>query len=224
MVSRFVAPLILLVLAGCNETNVPGPQPQLPAVFSFELTGWSGYYSPGVVLGPPPGTPAFVIPEGPEADGAPSIHYLTRPTFGAIGPSNLSATYEFSTTGSPILQFRLRPNNTCDGPPASVSLYFQRRGDDMSGSGEFEHYRWFSSAGAVLKEPSDVLEVPLAPAAWISVMGKTGNLAPVQFAAALANVQSIGMTFGGGCFKGHGVNVKPGSGTALFALRKFELK
>ena len=63
------------------------------------------------------------------------------------------------------------------------------------------------------------LENSLTPDQWSSVYGKTGNYdatALAGFRDALANLGHIGMTFGGGCFFGHGVNVS--GGTARFVL------
>jgi hypothetical protein len=54
---------------------------------------------------------------------------------------------------------------------------------------------------------------------WSDVIGEFGTLSATTqagFAATLASVSQIGMTFGGGCFFGHGVNVS--GGTAAFEL------
>lgn len=66
------------------------------------------------------------------------------------------------------------------------------------------------------------LAVPLRGDQWTSVFGKSGVVAPTQFAAALANVSSLGMTFGGmgGCF-GHGVYVT--GGTARWTLSSYTI-
>jgi hypothetical protein len=51
------------------------------------------------------------------------------------------------------------------------------------------------------------------------MIGEFGTLSATTqagFAATLASVSQIGMTFGGGCFFGHGVNVS--GGTAAFEL------
>src|SRR2546427_5558274 len=43
-----------------------------------------------------------------------------------------------------VFNYQLNPNNTCDYP-AHARLYLQRTGDDLSGQGEYEFYRWFSN-------------------------------------------------------------------------------
>jgi hypothetical protein len=47
---------------------------------------------------------------------------------------------------------------------------------------------------------------------WLSVFGERGDAsagAAAGFATAKANLGALGLTFGGGCFRGHGVNLKP---------------
>ena len=73
-------------------------------------------------------------------------------------------------------------------------------------------------------EPPTVPEAQAAaPDQWSSVFGKFGNahaVAEAGFKSATQNVSRLGLTFGGGCFFGHGVNVRGGSATfALVAYR-----
>jgi hypothetical protein len=64
--------------------------------------------------------------------------------------------------------------------------------------------------------------VPLSPGSWSSVFGASGTAsaeATAGFADTLRNVANVGMTFGGGCFAGHGAYVS--SGTATFYLVRY---
>jgi hypothetical protein len=68
------------------------------------------------------------------------------------------------------------------------------------------------------------MTVPLTPDQWSSVYRKVGNLNSSTLAGfqdALANLGDVGMTFGGGCFAGHGVNVS--GGTARFVLISYTI-
>jgi len=47
------------------------------------------------------------------------------------------------------------------------------------------------------------------------------QITSAAFRAALQNVGNIGMTFGGGCLAGHGVNIN--GGTARFSLTSYRL-
>ena len=61
--------------------------------------------------------------------------------------------------------------------------------------------------------------VPLTPDQWSSVFGKNGYAAKEEFYEALEDLGNIGMTFGGSCFFGHGVNVS--GGPTMFILKEF---
>ena len=69
------------------------------------------------------------------------------------------------------------------------------------------------------------LVAPLDPAQWSSVLGKRGTdgaAARHGFEAGLAQLGNVGMTFGGGCFFGHGVFVT--GGTARFITTEYVVK
>ncbi len=88
-----------------------------------------------------------------------------------------------------------------------VSLYFQRKGDNMSATGKYVFYRWYQ---AVKREPltpgRHTVSVSLAGSNWKAVSGgKTGTNSPAEFAAALANAERVGFVLGGKGGAGHGV-------------------
>lgn len=102
--------------------------------------------------------------------------------------------------------------NTCPVAPNMRPFLFAYRND---WSGEFS--RWWASQGWTLVAPGTYQwSVPFQPDLWTSVYGKSGAQAPAQFADALKNISSVGFTFGGGCFYGHGVYVA--GGTARWTL------
>lgn len=149
------------------------------------------------------------------------VNYITTLVNAAIAATALTMTFRIETTGAPIFQYALNPNNTCSNP-AAVRLFIQRQGDTLEVDHEF--YRWWSKAAAVLTAGTVTLTVPLMPDQWLSVLGKAGDLNQITsaaFRAALQNVGNIGMTFGGGCFAGHGVNIS--GGTARFSLTSYRL-
>lgn len=110
-----------------------------------------------------------------------------------------------------------------EGKPCKTRLYFQRAGDDYSGSvGKYEFYRWWGNGAVqVLANQSFNVTVPLDPAQWGSVYGKTGVQAGVFWDQALANVVLMGFTFGGASFAGHGVVLE--SGASTFALESYDI-
>jgi hypothetical protein len=103
--------------------------------------------------------------------------------------------------------------------PANFHLLIERKNDStMTNPG----YRWWSNPAAYpLQHTHDLVSftVPLSGDSWSNVDGVTGAADPAAFAAALADAGPVGMTFGGGCFFGHGVYVT--SGAATFSLRSY---
>ena len=150
-----------------------------------------------------PGMPSQPTAEGtgwsfsfPAQDG---VHYITTPLTGSvICRRAVKARFAFTGPG------RLVP--TQGDPPALIRLFLQRRGDDWSGAGVHEYYRWWSVGHVELTEGEHELVAPLAPNQWLSVFGKRGDQfgAAEQFTTAMADLQAVGLTFGG-TFAGHGV-------------------
>jgi hypothetical protein len=66
------------------------------------------------------------------------------------------------------------------------------------------------------------LAAPIVPDQWFSVFGKRGDqpAAAGQFAAAVADLQAVGLTFGG-MFAGHGVFAL--DGPSRFTLESYEI-
>jgi hypothetical protein len=129
--------------------------------------------------------------------------------------STLTLRFHIETTGGVQFQPLLSPDNVCNSP-ATVRPIIQRIGDDMT-LGKGPDYRFWGPPITLADGGVDVT-VPLAPDQWINV---NGQYSPAGFAEALAKVWRIGVTFGGGCFAGHGVNIS--GGTAKFTMTAFNL-
>jgi hypothetical protein len=206
-----------LGLATRREGNVaPSPLPSSGAI-SLDPARWQigpiingQSYSPG-------------MPSQPTADGTgwsftfparDGVHYVTTPLSGSlVGRTTVQARFAIAGTG------RLVPTR---GPrPARVRLFLQRRGDTWAA--DYEFYRWWSVPSVELVVPEEhELKAALVPVQWLSVLGKRGDhpLAAGQFAAAIADLQAVGQTFGG-MFAGHGVFVV--DGTSRFTLMSYEI-
>jgi hypothetical protein len=187
-------------------------------VFSLAPSLWA-FQNKGAVLFAADGGLAF---DFPFPNGR--VNYLITPAPKNITVGKkLSATFVITTTSNPIFSYRTNPNNTCgSGSPGTVRLFIQRAGDNLSAVGEFQQYRYWSNQIFVNLVPgTSTISVPITPDQWSDVYGKTGVDFPDAFADTLKNAGSIGMTFGGGCFYGHGVNVS--GGTARFTLTDFSL-
>lgn len=144
----------------------------------------------------------------PNTDGP---HYVTK----MAGPLGIMSL-KFSIEGDG----KLVPTDS--DPPARVRLFMQRRGDTLSGAGEYEHYRWWSHDVALFGPGDYELSVDMRDGAnWTSVFGKAGNTVQTSFDAALKDLVKVGFTFGGS-FAGHGVYCKEG-GPVTFTLKDFSI-
>lgn len=152
------------------------------------------------------------------------VGYITR---GIVGPiaEYIKATVELvATSGTPEYSFQTESFNTCPTPPANMRVFIERAGDRMINDPAYADYRWWADLafGFVLATTRMDLYVPLKPENFKNVLGATGVEHLNGFQAALANVSAVGVTFGGGCFDGHGVFVK--NGTARFTLSGFDAR
>ena len=139
-------------------------------------------------------------------------HYLVRPRTQALDDGkHLKITYKVEIMDGEPFIYAVDAAN--DRTPGIVSLFFQRRGDDMYAEGDKQFYRWWSVATGPLTPGIHTLTASLdAPESqWLSVFGKRSREYPEQFKDAKNLVRQIGLTFGGGGGRGHGVKVRGGS-------------
>lgn len=169
-----------------------------------------------------PSGPSFDIPQHG------SVNYVTRPTGSLEGKSRITLRYRVEMAEGT----RLFPPSMPDGP-SIITLYIQRRGDDWSGRGRFETYRWYATRYSQIPiEAGDhVLTAPLAdgePNAdpkqiglsnWTAV-GASSSYLNGDYAAALKDAGRVGFVLGGGTGYGHGVSA---TGPARFAILDFRI-
>lgn len=99
-------------------------------------------------------------------------------------------------------------DNDCTGQPATMQLYFQRRGDDWLAKNGTENHRWFYGERIPL-EPGDTFRaVPLDQPGWSSVFGGTD---PGVFADAVRDMARVGVVHGGCGAAGHGAYTVSGN-------------
>lgn len=149
-----------------------------------------------------------------------SINYI----YSIAPPSQINgsviASMQVSGSGPVVFDYMTEPFNTCKTPSTVRPFIWSNRG----GYGEFDRW-WSNPTSFELAFGSATVTVPLTPERWSSVYGKFGNAdaaTEAAFARALRNVSQLGLTFGGGCFYGHGVRVK--GGTATFTLTSYQVR
>ncbi len=95
---------------------------------------------------------------------------------------------------------------TAPALPSILTLYFQRGGDNWSGRGFFEGFRWYATFAS---------QSPISPGAhqivapltgnWTAVRTSSARNNPAAFRDAVATADQVGFVLGGGDGYGHGV-------------------
>lgn len=146
---------------------------------------------------------------------------------GDLTGKTLTAT--FTITGTAIAftydpgMGTLADKNEACPTPASVRLYFD---GDYNGNGNLTpEKQWWSTPQAYtltsLVGNTLTLTVPLDTANWSDKGFQLASDVPTYFAAAVARVGAVGVSFGGGCFLPTGA--VPTDGTASFVLKSYSV-
>lgn len=221
----------LLILVGCNgdDTPAPVPTPAPTGQISMQASSWQITYSPTMPANPSQAPDGWyfdfpVYDHEPttdcrktSADQCPSVHYVTTRYNSGLNATALRIAWRVDETGAPKYQALLEPANTCLPGDGSFRLFLQRIGDPMDLSQGPSMRFW--SPPTTLKSGAQSMTVDLDQLIWTNVSGQHDANG---FSAVLANLGSIGVTFGGGCFAGHGVNLN--SGGSRFTTTAFEAK
>lgn len=155
---------------------------------------------------------AVTIPAAPG-----SVHYVTRASAPLAGARRIVMRYRIDLAPGAKIYARTAP-----GQPGIMTLYFQRAGDNWSGRGRFEAYRWYATFATdrALAAGEHTMVAPL-DARWTAVERSSGATNPSGFAAALAETDRIGFVLGGGDGYGHGVYA---SGPARIVVTDFHVE
>lgn len=182
---------------------------------------WKIRYSQNMPSRPslePTGGWYFNFPKGTNCSdkyNCPGVHYVTN-TFFKVIPKGATLNIKLKIVADPttVFNYQLEKSNTCISP-AAVRAFLQKINDNMIAS----NGRFWSNPGKVtLANGIFTLSVPLVSDQWTNV---DGQHSVTGFAKILNNMGNIGITFGGGCFFGHGVNVS--GGTAKFIMTGFSI-
>lgn len=216
----------MLLFAGViHAKKPPAPPPVYGPDLSLSADGWSTITGNNrlTLRNDTNGALYFDVPVNADTNCAlkgrcASINYLytTRTPRQISGALTVSLTVQVA--GNPTFQYYTNTNNTC-GDPATVRPFIWASNQSWA-----DGDRWWSSVAYVLAPGSVTFTVPLDPALWSGVYGEWANQDAqtlAWWAEALANISSIGLTFGGGCFFGHGVYVT--GGTARFTLQNYDV-
>ena len=200
---------LALLLVGCKPAAITPP-------LAPGVENWQIRYSTGMPSAPAMTSASTFYLDIPQAPN--SVNYVTEATSTALAGETLTATFNVVATNA---VYGLADTTTYG--PAQIHLFLQRAGDNMTGVGEMQYYRWWCGTGAYVLPASGsatvTISCPLNPASWTSVYGQQSAN---EFQAALNNLQWAGFTFGGGNGWGHGVYMQ--SGSARFELQSMTVQ
>jgi hypothetical protein len=223
LISGFVflfAAVFLMAYTASAQSFLVGPKGEKKWMESF-------YRANGVAPAPKPselrsGGIGFTFTSTPDVAGFNTSHPAYNGAFlGDLTGETVSADITITASGPFTYYGQGTPGNPC-GTPATARLYFETNNNSLGES----QYWWSYSAGSsyALAPGSATLEASLHPSSWSDRDGHTATFDSAHtaaFAAAVSDVQLIGLSFGGGCFYANGVGSP--NGDATFTLNDFDV-
>ena len=175
-------------------------------------------YSVGMPLKPTPASNrgwSFAFPYPSREAG--HVHAITYNPGSLKNASKIIMRYRIDAARG----VRFEPQESPD-QSATVSLYFQRLGDNWSAKRKYEFYRWYVPEHSVrtISRGEHEIVVNLSDPNWGSVKSGLAADNPEYFREALAQTSQIGIAFGSRSARAHGVY---STGPARFTLLEFRI-
>lgn len=153
--------------------------------------------------------------EFPRTNG--EVDALTTGTGSLSGVREITVRYRIDAARGTRFVSAETPDQT-----ATVSLYFQRRGDNWSGGGRYASYRWYVPAHAVIPlVPGERTVTVRLDETWTNVFGIPNTQDPRGFEGARENAGRLGISFGTASARSHGVYA---TGPARFTVLSVEMR
>ncbi|HEX4736975.1 MAG TPA: hypothetical protein VH331_05380 [Allosphingosinicella sp.] len=211
--------LAVLLLAGCGNGAEAGGQARAdgsgPDQWTIGPIIDGRNYSKGVPLHPIPGPAGAWHIDLPQAPG--SVHYVTFRHGSLAGKTRIVMRYRVDADPGVRIVPLTGPNQ-----PSIITLYFQRSGDDWSGVGPFEAYRWYATFASQMPiAPGEHEMVAPLSGNWTAVERSSAKTQPGAFRAAVMEADQVGFVLGGGTGYGHGVYA---TGRARLTILAFKVE
>ena len=217
VVAAILLALTLAGYAGCSSYDLLGA----PSGISLKPDKWSILHSYSMPTKPSAEGNgwAFDFPKGSNCkvkEGCPGVHYVTTPYTKNIA-YGAKLAIEGEIVADPGVSFNYQPekSNTCT-TPATARAFIQKHNDDLyAANGRF----WANPVASPMAPGKFSVTVPFDIDNWSNVVGERNGSG---FKQLLGKMGNIGLTFGGGCFFGHGINVS--GGNAKFIVTGFAIR
>lgn len=154
-------------------------------------------YSRGMPLHPVQNARGGFHIDLPQAPG--SVHYVTFPHGPLTGKSRIVMRFRIEAAPGVRIVPRNYPQWT-----AQITPYFQRSGDNWSGRGRYETYRWYATFTSRQITPGEHQIVAPLSGNWTAIERSSRRSHPAEFQDALAEADQVGFVLGGGDGYGHG--------------------
>lgn len=215
------AAVLLLALLACSEPSVPdaslsdSQQVLASGDLSLNRKDWTYTGNPLQWSNDASGALTFVFPSKQTVNY--TYEWVKVPK---VIYDSLTATITITVlTGTPVFHFDASQPANCTMKPFVVLFMSSNWSSASGGNGDDD--RWWAFADKVTLAPGPItLTARIDPARWLNVNGQTGDTRPAQFQSATRNINGLGLTYGGGCYYGHGVFTT--GGTARMAITHLE--
>lgn len=142
---------------------------------------------------------SFDFPYPDAASG--HVHYLTYRHGPLAGARKITLRYRIDAAAGTRFVPQERPEQE-----ATLSLYFQQRGDKWNGKGRYAAYRWYAPADKLIPVEPGTHTVSIGlDDRWIPVTGGKGLRDSAAYDRALHRTGRVGFVFGSASGRGHGV-------------------
>ncbi|MCA1653044.1 MAG: hypothetical protein ABR588_09665 [Sphingomicrobium sp.] len=174
-------------------------------------------YSSGTPLHPLSDPAGWVINIPQPDSNAGHVNYVTTRYGSLSGKKRIVLNFRIEADPS----VKIVPTDSPDAP-SILTIYFQRRGDDWSGSGIYEAFRWWATSRSLSPlTPGEYQITAQLDEPWSAVQTSTTLNNQPSFQSALADADRVGFTFGGGSGYGHGVYA---TGPTRFVVTNFRVE
>lgn len=171
-------------------------------------------YSHGMPLHPSATREGLFQIELPEAPG--SVHYVTFRHGSLEGKRRIVLRYRLEATRGARVVARTDPSTT-----GIITPYFQRAGDNWTGRGRFESYRWYATFATRTLTPGEHEIVVPINANWTAIQTSSAASNSQGFREAIRDTDEVGFVLGGGDGFGHGVYA---TGRARLVVTEFRVE